>query len=109
RWIVNDAIAAPVLVGAGGHFCPVARHLNPVIERSALVAAQEAEFPLDDREAESWKVRPDIPELYFFRDMKGYGWCFRKGRYLNVGLGRLDGGSLTAARLALLAFLSSRR
>jgi flavin-dependent dehydrogenase len=28
--------------------------------------------------------------LYFCRDMMGYGWCFRKGGYLNVGLGRKD-------------------
>src|SRR5262249_31600940 len=28
RWIVNDGIAAEMLVGAGGHFCPVARMLN---------------------------------------------------------------------------------
>ena len=27
-WIANDEIAAPVVVGAGGHFCPVARHLQ---------------------------------------------------------------------------------
>src|SRR5262245_50594611 len=25
RWIVNDEISAGVVVGAGGHFCPVAR------------------------------------------------------------------------------------
>src|SRR5262245_21559497 len=25
RWVVNDQIAAPLVVGAGGHFCPVAR------------------------------------------------------------------------------------
>src|SRR5690349_3387395 len=28
RWIVNEAIATPMLVGAGGHFCPIARRLN---------------------------------------------------------------------------------
>ena len=37
------------------------------------------------------------PELYFCRDLQGYGWCFRKGEYLNVGLGRLDRRSLPAA------------
>ena len=26
-------------------------------------------------------------------DLEGYGWCVRKGQYLNVGLGRRDGGS----------------
>ena len=29
-WIINDSIKADMLVGAGGHFCPVARWLNPV-------------------------------------------------------------------------------
>jgi menaquinone-9 beta-reductase len=109
RWILNEAIAAPVLVGAGGHFCPVARRLNPVHVRSALVAAQEAEFPLDAESAERWNVSAETPELYFCSDMKGYGWCFRKGQYLNVGLGRLDGGSLTSARAAFVTFLEARR
>jgi geranylgeranyl reductase family protein len=108
RWIVNDAIAAPLLIGAGGHFCPVAHGLNPVQGRSSLVAAQEAEFPLDEAAAAAWPVSPETPELYFCRDMKGYGWCFRKGEYLNVGLGRLDGGSLTSARAEFMTFLRSR-
>ena len=28
RWVVNEAVSAPMLVGAGGHFCPVARTLG---------------------------------------------------------------------------------
>src|SRR5262249_35595896 len=31
-----------------------------------------------------------IPELYFCPDLAGYGWCFRKDNFLNLGLGRLD-------------------
>jgi flavin-dependent dehydrogenase len=107
RWIVNDSIDAAMLVGAGGHFCSVARWLNPVIDRRPLVAAQEAEFPLDDRGAGA--IVPETPELYFCRDLKGYGWCFRKGGYLNVGIGRIDGGSLTKARDEFLGFLRARR
>ncbi len=84
RWILNDDVAAQVLVGAGGQFCPVARHLNPP-SREGLVVAKEIELPLGD-------VRCDIdgrePELYFCRDLDGYGWCVRKGNYLNVGFGR---------------------
>jgi geranylgeranyl reductase family protein len=109
RWVVNEAVTTPVLIGAGGHFCPVARQLNPLNDRSALVAAQEAEFPLDDEGIDAWDVSPEKPELYFCRDMKGYGWCFRKGEYLNVGIGRLDGGSLIAARAEFVAFLQTRR
>ena len=29
-----------------------------------------------------------MPELFFCRDFLGYGWVFRKGDYLNVGIGR---------------------
>src|SRR5262249_13284126 len=53
RWVVDDRYEAPMLVGAGGHSCPVARMLakssNPHILKSSdsadpVVAAQEAEF-----------------------------------------------------------------
>ena len=40
-------------------------------------------------------VQPDQPELYFCDDLKGYGWCFRKGNFLNVGLGREGNHRLT--------------
>jgi len=55
-----------------------------------LVAAQEIEFLLDDRQQAECRVEGHRPELYFCRDLMGYGWCFRKGSYLNVGLGRED-------------------
>ena len=43
----------------------------------------------DDRRAgRHCGVEHDRPELYFCDDLKGYGWCFRKGNFLNVGLGR---------------------
>ena len=41
-----------------------------------------------DDQAQHCGVEPDLPELYFCDDLKGYGWCFRKGNFLNVGLGR---------------------
>ena len=108
HWIVNGSIRTPLLVGAGGHFCPVARMVSRSATRPgpAVVAAQEAEFPIDI----DWKdcaVRGDAPELYFCRDFKGYGWCFRKGDYLNIGLGRLDRRSLPRATAAFLAFLTA--
>ena len=40
-WVVNDEIEAPLLVGAGGHFCPVAQHLGAVLADETIVAAQE--------------------------------------------------------------------
>jgi geranylgeranyl reductase family protein len=107
-WIVNDRFIAPMLVGAGGHFCPVARRLNPNIAKAPVVVAQEAEFPIDDDDR-GWTTAPETPELYFCRDLKGYGWCFRKQRYLNVGLGRLDPRSLPNATAQFVEFLRQRR
>ncbi len=89
QWIVNDAIATPLLIGAGGHFCPVARFLGAKIGAGEpAVAAKEIEFKMNPEQLAACRVRGDTPELYFCRDLKGYGWCFRKGDFLNVGLGR---------------------
>ena len=89
RIVVNDRFEAQLVVGAGGHFCPVARRLNPDAEhRTQIVQAQEVEFRMSADQKHSCAVEPDVPELYFCADMRGYGWCFRKGDYLNIGLGR---------------------
>ncbi|HKT79284.1 MAG TPA: NAD(P)/FAD-dependent oxidoreductase [Vicinamibacterales bacterium] len=105
-WIVNDTFAASLLVGAGGHFCPVAALLNPSRPQArSLVVAQEAEFELDPSETRVFAGDPEVPELYFCPDMKGYGWCFRKGGHVNVGLGRLDRESLPKATTDFVRFL----
>ena len=85
QWIVNDSIATPLLIGAGGFFCPVARHLRGTRETSHPVVAKEAEFPID---AGTEATAIAGPELFFCDDLDGYAWCVRKGRYLNVGIGR---------------------
>jgi geranylgeranyl reductase family protein len=88
-WIVNGAIASPLLIGAGGHFCPVARSLGAKLGAGeAAVTAKEIEFQMNAQQVAACPVRPDTPELYFCRDLNGYGWCLRKGDYLNIGLGR---------------------
>jgi flavin-dependent dehydrogenase len=154
-WRVEGVGEAPMLVGAGGHFCPVARLLNPGrsrnsaidtgegpakagphvrelkgpaegpakagphvrelkgpaegpakagphvhVEEQVVVAAQELEVRLEPDEA--CPVSGELPELYFCRDLLGYGWCVRKGSYLNVGLGRLDQRRLPEAARAFL-------
>ncbi len=86
EWIVNGRIRAKLLIGAGGHFCPVAKAVGNQGPDEYPVVAQEVEF----RAGPACPVRGDTPELFFCVDLKGYGWCFRKGDYLNVGLGRLD-------------------
>ncbi|HTS13393.1 MAG TPA: NAD(P)/FAD-dependent oxidoreductase [Candidatus Limnocylindrales bacterium] len=108
-WLVNRHIRARVLVGAGGHFCPVARHINPALHDDVVVAAQETEFEMTPREQQSCAVRGEIPELYFCRDLRGYGWCFRKGNFLNIGLGRLDPHHLGAHVADFVRFLHSAR
>jgi len=95
-WVVNGEVSAPLLVGAGGHFCPVARHLGARREHDPVVVAQEIEFRISPEQERALAVRGDTPELYFSADLKGYGWCFRKEDRLNVGLGRLDPRSLGA-------------
>jgi geranylgeranyl reductase family protein len=107
-WIVNEQIAAPMLVGAGGHFCPIARRLNPDERGGAVVAAQEAEFPIDPDDR-SFAMAGDTPELYFAPALTGYGWCFRKEGYLNIGLGLLDRHACSAATRSFVSYLARRR
>ena len=88
-WLVNGTITTPLIIGAGGHFCPVTRHLGAQLGTGeAAVTAKEIEFEMNPEQRAGCQVRADTPELYFCRDLKGYGWCFRKGDYLNIGLGR---------------------
>lgn len=90
-WIVNENFSAPLLVGAGGHFCPVARHIGAKVGKAEMiVAAHEMEFAMTEKQQQSCKVMSDKPELYFCDDLKGYGWAVRKKEYLNIGLGRED-------------------
>lgn len=91
HWLANGAIETRVIVGAGGHFCPVARKLLGAGSGSEpIVAAQEVEYLLDPADRADCPVSGEVPELFFTRDLKGYGWLVRKGDYLNVGLGRQD-------------------
>jgi flavin-dependent dehydrogenase len=85
-WILNDRVAAHTLVGAGGHFCPVARLLNPTAAPDGdVVIAKELEVAVDRA---SCHVDGLTPELFFCRDLDGYGWCVRKHGYVNIGFGR---------------------
>ena len=94
-WLVNGHIRTPLIIGAGGHFCPVARTLGTQAGRSEmLVAAQEIEFRPSPQQRGAYAIAPDTAHLYFCPDLKGYGWCFPKGEFLNVGLGREDSHGL---------------
>jgi flavin-dependent dehydrogenase len=106
-WIVNGRTKARLLVGAGGHFCPVAKLTGAKPTRENAVVAQEAEFEMDQRQQAGCRIRPDIPELYFCADIKGYGWCFRKDNFLNIGLGRMDQHRLSEHVAAFVRFLQA--
>ncbi|HEV8040644.1 MAG TPA: NAD(P)/FAD-dependent oxidoreductase [Bryobacteraceae bacterium] len=106
-WIANGNIQAQIVVGAGGHFCPVARLTGAKSKTELAVVAQEAEFEMDAAQQAACSVACDTPELYFCADLKGYGWCFRKHNFLNVGLGRMDQHRLSSHVADFLNFLKS--
>lgn len=108
RWVIDETLSASMLVGAGGHFCPVARLLNGSPDREPLVVAQETEFRIDAHGGAAFRTHPERPELYFCADLTGYGWCFRKGEYLNIGFGRLERGALPKASAEFVRFLKAR-
>ena len=94
-WRVNDAVEARLVVGAGGHFCPVARAMGAKPGKSEqIVAAQEIEFEMTAEQKAQCHIEAEVPELFFTPDLSGYGWVFRKGDYLNIGLGREDSHKL---------------
>src|SRR5258707_709134 len=96
-WIVNGALRTPLLVGAGGHFCPVARALGADLGRGeSPVGAQEFEVRMTPEQARRSPVRGDTPQLYFCPDLAGYAWVVRKGDWLNVGIGRRGPRELAA-------------
>jgi len=100
-WRANGDIEARVVVGAGGHFCPVARQLGGG-GKARPVVAKEAEFPVEPGDSD---VAGETPELFFCRDLEGYGWVVRKGNYLNIGIGRRDHGDLNAHVDDFIGFL----
>jgi flavin-dependent dehydrogenase len=107
-WVINGELRTPMLVGAGGHFCPVARWLGARGTEDVVVAAQEVEFRMDAGQRAACRVRPEVPELFFCADLKGYGWCFRKGDVLNVGFGRADAEDFPRQARAFAGWLVAR-
>jgi flavin-dependent dehydrogenase len=95
-WRVNNQYDAKLVVGAGGHFCPVARQMGAKLgQAETVVAAQEIEFEMTPEQVGQCSVDAAIPELFFCEDLKGYGWVVRKNNFLNIGLGREDNHKLS--------------
>lgn len=104
-WIVNGHIKAGLVIGAGGYFCPVARQMGVQYHDEDAIVAQETEFRMTPSEAAACAISPEAPELFFCPDMKGYGWCIRKGDYLNIGMGRSDRRALPEYVSRFVAYL----
>ena len=98
---------APVVIGAGGHRCPVAQALGEVSEREEVVVAQESETRLPPGRLRALAPFMDAPELFVEPDLRGYGWWFPKGDVLNIGVGCTGAadGSLPRRRAALMQAL----
>src|SRR5262249_35803901 len=85
--------------------CPVARSLGQVSEEEEVVVAQESETELTREWADTLGPFMAAPEIYVESDLRGYGWFFPKGEFINIGIGCTGGGdgSLRRRRDALLA------
>ena len=106
RWVINNRFQTPMLIGAGGHFCPIARYLGAKIGKDEhSVAAQELEFEMSPKQQAVCEVQPDTPELFFYPDLSGYGWVFRKRNYLNLGIGREDSGHISRSVSEFFQFM----
>ena len=103
----HGGFEAPVVIGAGGHRCPVAAALGEISSREEVVVAQESETRLAPEHAAALARFMDAPELYVEPDLRGYGWYFPKGDWVNIGIGVTGGsdGSLPQRREALLSAL----
>jgi geranylgeranyl reductase family protein len=103
----RDTFQAPLVIGAGGHRCPVARALGRISEHEEVVVAQESETRLAPEWSERLGVLMESPEIYVEGDLRGYGWFFPKGDFINIGIGCTGGadGTLPKRRDALVTAL----
>jgi len=103
----RGVFVAPVVIGAGGHHCPVAKAFGQVSEREEVVVAQESETRLPADRLEALRSVATAPELYVEPDLKGYGWYFPKDDVRNIGIGVVSGpgANLPRRRDALVASL----
>jgi menaquinone-9 beta-reductase len=93
-WLVNGNIQARLLIGAGGHNCPVARALGAKPGKEPAIVAMVAEFEMGEEQQANCPLHAGHTSLSFASDSKGYGWLLRKGAFLNIGMGSLDSTDL---------------
>lgn len=83
----KETFKSSIVVGAGGHTCPVARISGSISSQESVVLTQESETEIGANALK--KVAPNygLPELFPEPDFNGYAWYFTKGDYLNIGVG----------------------
>jgi geranylgeranyl reductase family protein len=108
--VESDAgrFAADVVIGAGGHGCPVARAFGTVDDHEDVVVTQESETRIGVERLRTLTPHHGSPELIAEPDFHGYGWYFSKGDFLNVGVGALGGLPIRRRLERMLARLRER-
>jgi len=90
----GGVFTASLVIGAGGHRCPVAWQFGEVSRDEEVVIAQESETRLSPDRADALIGSWPAPELYVEPDLKGYGWYFPKRDVLNIGIGCVSGSGI---------------
>jgi geranylgeranyl reductase family protein len=88
----DETFTARIVIGAGGHHCPVARALGEISGDEPVVVTRESETRVGTSLLRELTARCGTPELFAEPDFRGYGWYFTKGDFLNVGIGCLGDG-----------------
>src|ERR1035437_1588752 len=82
---------------------------GPLLHHLQSAARGEAGRRAFRQRIASSRIAGELPELYFCRDLRGYGWCFRKQDVLTVGIGRIDNRGLSQHCDEFLSFLQRSR
>jgi len=98
----GGTVRAPLVIGAGGSTCPVARACRQAAGRDPLVVTQESETRIGAEVLRQLTARYGTPELVPEPDFHGYGWYFTKGDFLNIGVGTAGDGPSVHRRLERL-------
>ncbi|MED5578775.1 MAG: NAD(P)/FAD-dependent oxidoreductase [Nitrospinota bacterium] len=83
----KESFKSSIVVGAGGHTCPVARSCGSISSEESVVLTQESETKIGSDVLQSIAPNYGLPELFPEADFNGYAWYFTKGDYLNIGVG----------------------
>ena len=100
EWVANDFIKAPMIVGAGGHFCPIARRLNAA-RHEDVVVAQEAEYRLDDRDGADLSGERGMARAVFLAGLARLWLVRAQGDLPQHWRGPLESVRVSSARTAI--------